>query len=469
MKMKKFWLGLMAAALAVGCDSRKATADEASAAPEAAPAVAEAAADGAAVLATVNGVDITADKVDRVVKMFTDRVAGSIGEDELAAIMPRVRERALDDLIEQQILVSAADAAGVELSDAEFDEVMGELKEELPEGMTLESFLETTGLKMDEIRGQMRIRKMMLEKAESAGEPTEEEVRAFYDDHQSAMEEKATVTASHILVQVGKDDDEAAKAEKRAKIEGLKKQLDEGADFAELARENSDCPSRADGGNLGKFGRGMMVPEFEEAAFTQEIGKVGDVVETSFGYHLVLVKERTEDTLHSFDEMKERIAEMMKAQRQQEAVQAFLMGLEEAAEVTRYDDAVDGGDDEEPLDLVFEEEDIEIEAEAAPEAAEGEAEEKAAEAAEEVSEEVSEAADAAAEVAADVAEEAAETSEEAAVAAEEALEEASNAVEEAADAAVEAAEEAAADVAEAAADAVEAAAEAAEDAAESAE
>ena len=76
------------------------------------------------------------------------------------------------------------------------------------------------------------------------------------------------------------------------KIKDLKKQLDAGADFAELAKANSDCPSSAKGGSLGKFGKGMMVKEFEEAAFTLEPGKVSDPVKTPFGYHLILVTKK---------------------------------------------------------------------------------------------------------------------------------------------------------------------------------
>lgn len=82
---------------------------------------------------------------------------------------------------------------------------------------------------------------------------------------------------------------DAKKGEAKKKIEGLKKQIADGADFAKLAKEHSDCPSKEKGGDLGEFQRGQMVKEFEEAAFTQPIGKVGEIVETKFGYHLILV------------------------------------------------------------------------------------------------------------------------------------------------------------------------------------
>ena len=98
------------------------------------------------------------------------------------------------------------------------------------------------------------------------------------------------VRASHILLMYAGSARSTAtrtKAEALAGIEGLKTELDGGADFAGLAVTNSDCPSARSGGDLGPFGRGQMVPEFEEAAFNMEIGDVSDVIETDFGYHLV--------------------------------------------------------------------------------------------------------------------------------------------------------------------------------------
>jgi parvulin-like peptidyl-prolyl isomerase len=78
-----------------------------------------------------------------------------------------------------------------------------------------------------------------------------------------------------------------SKEEAASQIADLRSQIDGGADFADIARDNSDCPSGAQGGDLGMFGRGQMVPEFETATFAMEVGDLSDVVETDFGYHLI--------------------------------------------------------------------------------------------------------------------------------------------------------------------------------------
>lgn len=99
-----------------------------------------------------------------------------------------------------------------------------------------------------------------------------------------------TVSASHILLMYAgsmRSTATRSKDDALSQIQDLKTQIDGGADFAELARENSDCPSGQDGGALGTFTKGQMVKEFEDAAFTLEVGATSDVVETDFGYHLI--------------------------------------------------------------------------------------------------------------------------------------------------------------------------------------
>ncbi|MBK6847969.1 MAG: peptidyl-prolyl cis-trans isomerase [Proteobacteria bacterium] len=99
-----------------------------------------------------------------------------------------------------------------------------------------------------------------------------------------------TVKASHILLMYkGSSRSSATRSKQQAQqqIEALSAQVAEGADFAALAREHSDCPSGQQGGDLGQFGRGQMVGAFEQAAFALPVGSTSAVVETPFGYHLI--------------------------------------------------------------------------------------------------------------------------------------------------------------------------------------
>lgn len=98
------------------------------------------------------------------------------------------------------------------------------------------------------------------------------------------------VRASHILLMYAgsmRSTASRSKDEAKTQIEDLKSQIEGGADFADLAKQHSDCPSGQEGGDLGVFPRGAMVPEFETAAFSLEPGQTSGVVETAFGYHLI--------------------------------------------------------------------------------------------------------------------------------------------------------------------------------------
>jgi peptidyl-prolyl cis-trans isomerase C len=99
-----------------------------------------------------------------------------------------------------------------------------------------------------------------------------------------------TVQASHILLMYKGSSRSSAtrsKDEAKSEIAALKQQIDSGADFGDLARKHSDCPSKSRGGDLGSFGRGQMVGPFENAAFALPVGGTSDVVETDFGYHII--------------------------------------------------------------------------------------------------------------------------------------------------------------------------------------
>lgn len=98
------------------------------------------------------------------------------------------------------------------------------------------------------------------------------------------------VQASHILLMYAgsmRSSASRSKDQARTQIDQIKQEIDNGGDFAALAQQHSDCPSKSRGGDLGKFGRGQMVPEFETAAFGLPVGGTSDVVETPFGYHLI--------------------------------------------------------------------------------------------------------------------------------------------------------------------------------------
>jgi peptidyl-prolyl cis-trans isomerase D len=121
---------------------------------------------------------------------------------------------------------------------------------------------------------------------------SQQEIQQYYAAHQTEYAAPEQSRARHILIKVDAGADAKADAAAKAKAEGLLKQIQGGANFADLAKKNSDDPGSKDtGGELGFAQRGRMVPEFDKAIFTQKIGETA-IVKTQFGYHIVQVEER---------------------------------------------------------------------------------------------------------------------------------------------------------------------------------
>src|SRR6185503_1220394 len=109
------------------------------------------------------------------------------------------------------------------------------------------------------------------------------EVQEYYDGHQAEFTQEEQLRARHILIRLKEDADEAAKGEARQRAEAALTRAKAGEDFAKLATETSEDSSASRGGDLGFFKRGMMVPQFEEAAFALQPGQISEIVETQFG------------------------------------------------------------------------------------------------------------------------------------------------------------------------------------------
>ena len=145
---------------------------------------------------------------------------------------------------------------------------------------------------------------------------SEEELKDYYEANQKKFEKGATVSGKHILV------------EQEEQCKDILAQIESGAKtFEDAAQEFSTCPSKAKGGDLGEFGRGQMVKEFEDAAFSAEIGAVVGPVKTQFGYHLIKVEEKNEAQIASFDEAAASIRRILLQKKQKEVYDAKVAEL----------------------------------------------------------------------------------------------------------------------------------------------
>lgn len=153
---------------------------------------------------------------------------------------------------------------------------------------------------------------------------SDEELQAYYEGHPESFKQDEQIKARHILITLEEAASPAEVAEATNKIEDILAKAKAGEDFAVLAEEYSEGPSAATGGDLGWFGRGAMVPAFEQAAFALKKGEVSDPVRTRFGLHLIKVDDRKEPRTLAFDEVKDRIREMIAQDRASDRVSDLL-------------------------------------------------------------------------------------------------------------------------------------------------
>ncbi len=337
-------------------------------APTATPA-ADATDDAAAseVVVTVNGDPITAAEIDAAFSDLLERQTRgrAVPANMMDQLRDQWRPRIIDQMINEKLMDSAIKKADVSATEEDFITEMEKSleaylvrndmsREQLAEnvqaqqGMPLDEFLKERAANPDFQRMVLMTRLLEKKKAEELAF-SDEAVKERYEAEKDRVWSKPTqVQASHILIKTEPNATEEAKAAARKQAEEILAQVKQpDTDFAELAKEHSDCPSSAQGGDLGFFPRkGKMVEPFAAAAFDLKVGEVSDVVETQFGYHIIKVTDRKEAQTTDLEKAAPHIRYSLQREKLASLQQEYMDELKEKAEI-EYADAP--ADAEEPV------------------------------------------------------------------------------------------------------------------------
>ena len=284
------------------------------------------------VLAHVNGENVTKADFDRLVKNM-ELSNGPIPADQ----RDRVLRDALDQLVTYTVLKQETRARNVTVSDAEVDERVRQMQSGFPDSKAFEKALGERSMTLDRLRTDARvdmvIAKLLDAQVATLPGPSDAQAREFYDKNPDKFKQPEAVRASHILILADEKADAATKKRARQKIDAILKQARSGADFAKLARENSQDNSAQQGGDLNYFPRGQMVPPFEQAAFSLKPGQISDVVTTQFGYHIIKVTDHKAESTVTFEQASDRIKQYLTEQGKQEHVKAYIDGLKSKSKI----------------------------------------------------------------------------------------------------------------------------------------
>lgn len=291
------------------------------------------------VVATVNGKPITRQQLDEA-SANDLRMLQAQGQQLTPDQTLGFQRQVLGRLVDQTLLDQAASSAPIADLDKKIEAQIAEIKGQFPTEKEFNDRIAQAGRTQEQFRADVssgvRLKEFVEQQFGSKVQISDDKIKAFYEENPQYFQAPETVRASHILVAVPADATDEVKKTKRAAIDAARSRVLKGEDFAKVASEVSDCPSKQNGGDLDFFSKGQMVPEFEKAAFGMKDGEVSEVVTTQFGYHVIKRTGSQEAQKRPMDKMKDVIARFLKNREVNKQVAQFIEDQKKTAKIETF-------------------------------------------------------------------------------------------------------------------------------------
>ncbi len=268
------------------------------------------------VVAVVDGEEILAGPVEEILQSRLEEYKKQTGKIIPFGEESKARRMLIEQLINETVLGKAVENSGIDISDAAVEAKIAELTEKLDGEKGLQKFLEQSNYTLDafkkDIKTDMIAQKLM---AADMGETiiTDADTEKFYNENPAEFVSPEAVDVSHILLRVSPEALPEEKEKIKKQILKIKKEIYDGLSFEDAAKKYSECPSASNNGYIGpvpKNQEGISEP-FSDAAFAANVSNVTDVVESEFGYHLILVNDKIAEHKSSFEEVKDSILDYL--------------------------------------------------------------------------------------------------------------------------------------------------------------
>jgi foldase protein PrsA len=255
-------------------------------------------------VASVNGTNITKEQL-------YDKLIEAGGESTLQAMITT-------ELVDQE-----AKKANVTVTDEDLNAELEDLKAQFGGEAAFNAALQQSSMSVDDLKKQMPLQVKLRKILEPQVTVTDQEIKDYYEANKATFNEEEQVRASHILV------------ETKEEADAILKQLKDGADFAELAKEkSSDTGSKANGGDLDFFKRGDMVAEFSDVAFKLKVGETSGAVKSDYGYHIIKVTDHKDAKNYTMEEKKDEIKKTLVSQKVSTLSNTWLTDTTAKAKIT---------------------------------------------------------------------------------------------------------------------------------------
>ncbi len=268
-------------------------------------------------------------------------------------LLPQFTDTIVERIVDKHLIDAKLDEADVEVTDKQVKARMEELRKEYAAmnaasggdaNATLEDYIGQMGITAEDfeksVAESLEIERLLVKRGMEF--PSEEDAKEFYEENKSKFQRPEQVRARHILIQVPADAPDSKWEEAFEKIEKIQATAKkEGTDFGELAKEKSEGPSAARGGDLGYFGKGQMLPEFENTVFAMENGEVSEPVKTKYGWHVIKLIDKREAGAVPFDKVEGRLSAELKNQAIQNSLKDLVSELRNEAEIELHLDNIE--------------------------------------------------------------------------------------------------------------------------------
>jgi peptidyl-prolyl cis-trans isomerase C len=288
----------------------------------------------------VNGFEIKESQIEAQMKPQLQNLSRQLPPDMIEKYKSQLRQQTIERIIVEHLLDEQVAKAGIKITDNDVNDQVQEMATQQQMSVQdIKQMIESSGQNFNDVKERIRkglsYQKVMEADWVGKTDVNDSDVKAYYDENKSQFENPEQVRASHILIKTDPNitDPNQAKAKALAKAQELFKEIKDGADFAEMAKKNSACPSASRGGDLDYFGKGQMVEPFEKAAFALKPGEVSDVVETKFGFHIIKVTEHKDPNTVPLEQAQGNIKKMLVSQKQRTLAREYIEKLKSQATI----------------------------------------------------------------------------------------------------------------------------------------
>jgi len=278
----------------------------------------------------VNDEVITQSEIDRVLAPIYERYKVLYKSDDLIKKLMEARQKVIEQLIEDRLILTEAKRLNVEVDEKDIDEKIEETQKNFDSRARFEEALKAQHLSLKDLRArykdQLMARRLIDQKVGSKVMITPVDISNYYNSHMSAYSQPEAIRLRTILIKGKMDPKRASELAKT-----VSDKIKAGADFTELAKSYSEGPNANEGGLMAYIQRGELLPEIEKTVFSLKKGEVSDIIQTSLGYHIFKMEEKRPSRVLLLSEVKREVEDTIFRDKIKEKIKGWIEGLKKNA------------------------------------------------------------------------------------------------------------------------------------------